>query len=228
MERTPAEMTKKVFDYVIAKLKSGDLQPMVCAKSVCVDAHFVTPEEVGKEHIVWSHGKVEKTITLSEGMVLLKTLDENGNPIVDEAGHENVYDMKASKFQKNYPTQVNGHYVKDPYAEGSVMLAVKLPDEIVKDGITMLPPNWGGYEGTLVKGGILMFPFDPKRSLEGQIWAYEQEGYDKLDWYPNNESQTYSVCDKNGTFENEALRKTFNQTKEYEGNPYKHSLKRGE
>ena len=78
MERTPAEMTKKVFDYVIAKLKSGDLQPMVCAKSVCVDAHFVTPEEVGKEHIVWSHGKVEKTITLSEGMVLLKTLDENG------------------------------------------------------------------------------------------------------------------------------------------------------
>ena len=106
------------------------------------------------------------------------------------------------------------------------MLSVKLPDDIVKDGLTMLPPNWDGYEGTLLKGGILMFPFDPNRSLEGQIWAYEQEGYDKLDWYPNNEAQTYSACDKNGTFENESLRKTFNQTKQYEGKVYSKELEK--
>lgn len=218
--KTPEEMTKKIFNYVISKIKSGELKPIVCAKSVCVDAHVVTPDEVGKEHIVWSHGKVEKTLTLTEGMVLVTTLDESGKPVLDEFGHENVYDMKLAKFQKNYPTQINGHYVKDPYAKGSVMIAVKLSDEIIKEGITMLPPNWGGYEGTLVKGGFLMFPFDPNRSLEGQLWAWEQEGFDKLDWYPNNEPQTYSPCDRNGTFENEELRNLFGQTKEFEGNPY--------
>ena len=227
-KNTPQEMTEKVFCYVVSKIKSGEIKPVVCAKSVCVDAHIVTPEEVGKEHIVWSRGKVEKTITLSDGMVLLKTFDENGKPVVDEAGHENVYDMKLAKFQKNYPTKVNGHFVKDPYAPGSVMISVKIPDEIIKDGLTMLPPNWGGYEGTLVKGGILMFPFDPARTLEGQVWAWEQEGFDKLDWYPNNEAQTYSECDRNGTFKSESLRKTFGQTKEYEGNPYSKTAKMGE
>lgn len=217
----PKKMTEMLFDYIISGLESGEFEPVVCAKHVCVDAHLVTPEEYGKEHVVWSHGKVEKTITLQEGMVLLKTLDKNGNPVVDEMGHENVYDMKISKFLTNYPKEVNGHYVKDPYAEGSVMVAVKLPDEMIGDGITILPPNWGGYEGTLMKGGILMFPFDKDRSLEGQLWAWRQEGFDKLDWYPNNEADTYSPCDKNGTFENQALRKTFEQDKPYEGNPYK-------
>lgn len=220
IQKSPEEMTKHLFNYVISKIKSGEIKPVVCAKNTCVDAHIVTPEEVGKEHIVWSHGKVEKTITLKEGMVLLKTLDENGKPIIDKSGHENVYDMTLQKFQKTYTTMVNGHYVKDPYAKGSVMIAVKLDDKIINDGITLLPPGWGGYEGTLVKGGILMFPFDPERSLEGQIWAWQQEGYNNLDWYPNNEADTYSPCDKNGTFENKSLRATFNQTKEYQGSPY--------
>ena len=218
--KTPQEISKQVFHYVISKIKSGDIKPQVCAKCVCVDAHLVTPDEIGKKHIVWSHGKVEKITTLTEGMVLVKTLDENGKPVVDQSGHENIYDIKLEKFLKNYPIKINGHYMKAPYTKDSIMVAIKLPDNIIQDGLTLLPPNWGGQEGTLVKEGLLMFPFNPNKSLEEQIEDWELKGFDKLDWYPNNETQTYADCDKNGTFKSEALRKTFNQTKPYEGHPY--------
>lgn len=210
--------TKFIFDYVILKLKTGEIKPVLCAESVSsVDAHMVTPDEVGKTHIVWSHGKIEKTIILQENMVLLKTLDKNGKPILDENGHENVYDVKIEEFQKIYTTKVDGRYAKDPYADGTVKIAITLPDEIVKDGLTLLPPNWDGNEGTLIKNGVLIFPFDKTKTLNEQISYYESQGFDKVDWYPNNESQTYSACDKNGTFKSEVLRKIFNQTKMYEG-----------
>lgn len=215
------ENTQKLFAFIIDNVKQGKLVPKVCAKSVCVDAREVKPEEVGTKFTVWSHGKVEKEVVLTEDMMLLTTLDENGNPVVDSAGHLNVYDMKKSKFQKTYPKQINGHYVKDPYDKGSVAIVIEMPAGFVpEEGITILPPNWGGYEGTLMQGGVIMMPFNPERSLEGQIWEWENNGANGLDWYPNNEPNTYSECDKNGTFKNPALRKTFGQTKEYEGYPY--------
>lgn len=217
----PNEMTDKIFEYVINEIKNGKIKPRVCAKSVCVDAEIVKPEDYGKEHIVWSQGKIEKTLTLKENMVLLTTLDKEGNPVIDKEGHKNVYDLKLEKFIKTYPKQINGHYVKDPYDKGSVMIAISIPENLItEEGLTFLPPAWGGYEGTLVKGGALMFPFDPNRSLEGQIWAWEQEGSKSLDWYPNNEPQTYSNCDKNGTFEDKSLRELFKQDKQFEGYPY--------
>lgn len=213
--------TEKLFKYIIEGVKQGTLQPKVCAKSICVDAREVTPEEVGTKFTIWSHGKVEKEVVLTEDMMLLTTLDENGQPIVDSEGHLNTYDMKKSKFQKTYPKQINGHYVKDPYEKGSVSIVIELPDGFVpEEGITVLPPNWGGYEGTLMQGGVIMMPFDPTRSLQGQIWEWEKQGATQLDWYPNNEPSTYSECDKNGTFKDPALRRTFAQTKEYEGYPY--------
>ena len=110
--------------------------------------------------------------------------------------------------------------MKDPYAPGSVMAAVKVPDKLIADGITMLPPGWGGYEGTLIAGGIMMFPFDPKLNLKDQVEAWEAQGANKLDWYPNNEANTYSRCDKNGTFEDENLRKLFEQDKIFEKTAY--------
>lgn len=217
---TAKERTNKIFDYVINQMEAGKLKPIVCAKSICVDAHFVSEDEVGSEHIVWSNGKVEKTITLNEDMVLLTTLDKNGNPITDEFGHKNIYDMKVQKFNKTYTTQINGHYMKDPTAPGSVMMAVKLDDNMIGDeGLTMCPPNWGGYEGTLVKGGILMFPFDKDKDLKEHVEYFKKQGCDNIDWYPNNETQTYSVCDKNGTFKDQSLRQTFNQKESYKGDP---------
>ena len=213
--------TKKLWDYILKGIKLGTLKPEVCAKSVCVDARFVKPEEVGQKHIVWSHGKIEKTITLSDNIVLLTTLDKQGKPVIDSEGHENVYDMEIAKFKKTYPKQINGHYVKDPYSDGSVCIMIKFPKGFIsEEGITILPPNWGGYEGKLMPGGAIMLPFNSARSLEGQIWAWEKEGFDKVDWYPNNEPDTYSECDKYGTFKDENLRKVFDQSKQYEGYPY--------
>lgn len=218
---TSQENTVKLWNYIIKGLKSGKIKPIVCAKSVCVDAEFVSPENVGKEHVVWSNGKVEKTITLTDDMVLLTTLDSQGNPVIDSEGHKNTYDMKISKFQKTYPKQINGHYVKDPYSEGAVCIMIKFPEDFIpEEGITMLPPNWGGYEGTLMSGGAIMLPFDPTKSLEEQIQAWEKEGFDKIDWYPNNEPYTYSRTDKFGTFKDPELQVTFGQTRQYEGNPY--------
>ncbi|MBR4004034.1 MAG: hypothetical protein IKI95_08355 [Clostridia bacterium] len=215
------ERNAALFTHIMNGIKAGEITPTVCAKSVAVDAHTVTAEEAGRTHTVYSHGKVEKEITLTEGMVLLTTLDKNGEPVIDENGNTNTYDMGLAKFMKNYPKQIGGHFVKDPYAKGSVMASVALPKEMVGDeGITLLPPGWGGYEGTLMEGGIVMFPFNPELSLPEQVQAWEAEGADKLDWYPNNEADTYSACDKNGTFADESLRRLFDQGKEYEGTPY--------
>lgn len=215
------ERNAALFTHIMNGIKAGEITPTVCAKSVAVDAHSVTPDEVGKKHTVYSHGKVEKEIVLEEGMVLLTTLDAQGNPVLDENGNTNTYDMKLPKFLKNYPKQVGDHFVKDPYAKGSVMASVELPKEFIgQEGITLLPPGWGGYEGTLMEGGIVMFPFNPDLTLEEQVAAWEQEGADKLDWYPNNEADTYSPCDKNGTFEDPSLRKLFEQGKEFVGAPY--------
>lgn len=222
LNKLPIEQTNQaLFDYIMNGIKTGEIRPTICAKSVAVDAHKVSPEEVGKKHTVYSHGKVEKEITLAEDTVLLTTLDTQGNPVIDEKGNTNTYDMKLAKFLKTYPKQVKGgHFVKDPYAPGSVMAAVKVPDNLIKDGITMLPPGWGGYEGTLIAGGIMMFPFDAKLNLKDQVKAWEEQGANKLDWYPNNEANTYSRCDKNGTFEDENLRKLFEQDKVFEKTAY--------
>ena len=216
------ERNQALFSHIINGIKSGEIIPKVCAKSVAVDAHTVVPEEVGTKHIVYSHGKVEKEIVLTQDMVLLTTLNAQGNPIIDKNGNTNTYDMKLAKFLKTYPKQVKGgHFVKDPYAQGAVMVSVALPKEMVKDGITLLPPGWGGYEGTLIPDGIIMLPFDSNLTLEEQINEWEKQGADKLDWYPNNEADTYSPCDKNGTFKDINLRKLFEQNKQFEGNPYK-------
>lgn len=214
-----------LFNFIIEGIKNGQIEPVVCAKSVAVDAREVQPEEVGQQHTVYSQGKVEKVITLQEDIVLLTTLDRNGNPVLDEDGNENTYDMKKAKFLKTYPKEINGHHVKDPYSPGSVMVAIRLPEELIAEGITMLPPNWTGnngerYEGTLMSGGIMMFPFNPELSLVEQLEAWSKAGADKLDWYPNNEANTYAPCDKNGTFKDPLLRKLFEQPKEYVGEPY--------
>ena len=214
------QRTAYVFAYIMEGVKAGAIKPMVCAKSTWVDAHFVTAEEAGQEHIVWSQGKVEKVVILQEGMVLITTLDENGNPILDSDGHTNTYDMSATKFAKNYTLEIDGHYVKDPYDKGSVMVAVELPAELVGEGLTILPPNWGGYSGTLMPGGYIMLPYKSGSSLLGQVYEWEQVGVAALDFYPNNEPQTYSECDKNGTFRDPALRKRFEQNQEYQGEAF--------
>lgn len=220
------QINNALFDYIMNGIKDGSIHPEICAKSVAVDARQVKPEEVGQKHTVYSHGKVEKEITLAEDTVLLTTLDTQGKPVIDQNGNTNTYDMKLAKFMKTYPKQVKGgHFVKDPYAPGSVMVAVKIPENVIADGITMLPPGWGGYEGTLMAGGIMMFPFDPSLKLNDQVKAWETQGADKLDWYPNNEANTYSRCDKNGTFENENLRNLFEQDKPFEKTPYQYQDK---
>lgn len=201
--------TESLFNAIIRGLEKGELEAVVQSKCICVDAYLVQPEDYGKEHIVWSHGQVEKTITLGENMVLIKTLGADGKPILDDAGHENIYDMKADKFAKRYKLHENGHYVQD----GTPMLTVSLPDGMIpEEGVTLLPPNWGGYEGTLMKDGLVMFPFDPSLSIKANIEAIKEQGFAAVDWYPNNESQTYSPCDKNGIFADEQLRKTFGQS----------------
>ena len=69
------QTTTELFNSVMEGIESGKLKVKVKAKCVCVDAHFITPEEAGQEHIVWSHGKVEKTVILEEGKVLVTTLN---------------------------------------------------------------------------------------------------------------------------------------------------------
>lgn len=219
---TSRENTQILFDYLITAVKEGKVEPVVCAKRVMVDACFVTPEEYGKDYIVWSHGQVEKTFKLGPDMVLVTTLNEKAQPVIDEKGNTNTYDLSTKKFHKTYTKEIDGHYVKDPYAPTSVMIAVKIPENLIpENGLTFFPPNWGGYEGTLMKNGVVMLPFNPALSLIEQIDEWKKEGIEKLDFYPNNEPDTYSCCDKNGTFENENLRKSFEQGKAFEGNPYK-------
>ena len=209
-----------LFKYIMTNLKNGNFIPRLCAKSVTVDVHFVTEEEIGQPFTTYSHGKIEKQFTLEKDMALLTTLDKEGKPVLDENGNKNIYDMKVSKFLERYPIKINGHYAKDPYAPGAVMVAIKLPCEFVDNGITLLPPSWKGYEGTLMEDGILMFPFNPNLTLREQIKEWESKGANGVDWYPNNEPYTYDICDKNGTFKNENLRILFGQEKEFDSTPY--------
>ena len=51
------ERNGALFSYIMNGIKAGEIVPNVCAKSVAVDAHSVTPEEVGTKHTVYSHGK---------------------------------------------------------------------------------------------------------------------------------------------------------------------------
>ena len=122
--------------------------------------------------------------------------------------------MSKEKFEKRYTKNAQGHYEQDR----TPMATIKLPDDwfVDNDQITFLPPNWGGYEGTLVKGGYIMLPVNTKLSKQEQIEAWKKEGAKNLDWYPNNEPETYAKCDKNGIFEDEDLRELFGQSKEIE------------
>ena len=203
------DATKKFFDKLINDVEDKKLKVQIQAKCVCVDARKATPEEVGTKFTVWSHGKVEKTITVKEDTVFLTTLDKNGKPVVDEEGHENTYDMPLKKFTKKYQKHPNGHFVQDP----TPMATIKLPDDMIPEkGLTLLPPCWGGYEGTLMRGGLVMLPFNPNLTGKQQIeeWKQYMTGKD-VDWYPNNEPDTYAVCDKHGLFKDEELRALYGQ-----------------
>lgn len=202
--------TKSLFNAIIRGLEKKELEAIVQAKCICVDARPVNEEEYGKEHIVWSQNQVEKVITLEKDLVIITTLDATGKPIIDAGGHKNEYDMQVSKFTKKYKLHSNGHFVQD----GTPMLTVTLPEEMIpEEGIVLLPPNWGGYEGTLMKGGLVMFPFNPSLSIKDNIRVIKEQGSENIDWYPNNETRTYAPCDKNGIFIDEQLRKTFGQQK---------------
>lgn len=204
--------TQEFFTDIIKGVEDGSLKAKIQAKCVCVDARQATAEEVGTKFTVWSHGKVEKEITVKEDTVFLTTLDKNGNPIVDEQGHDNTYDMPLKKFSKKYKKHENGHYVQDT----TPMVTVKLPDSMIPEqGKTLLPPCWGGYEGTLMRGGLVMLPFNPDLSREQQIeeWKKYLKSGATVDWYPNNEAETYALCDRNGVFKDDDLKALYGQTK---------------
>lgn len=204
------EDTQGFFKDVIDGIEKGSIKAKIQAKCVCVDARQATKEEVGTKFTVWSHGKVEKVIDVKEDTVFLTTLDRNGNPIVDEKGHDNTYDMPLKKFAKKYKKHENGHFVQDT----TPMITVKLPDELIPEqGKKLLPPCWGGYEGTLMRGGLVMLPFNPELSREEQIkvWREYITSNVNVDWYPNNEAETYATCDRNGIFKDEDLRELYGQ-----------------
>ena len=206
------DQTQQFFGEVIDGVENGSIKAKIKAKCVCVDARKAKAEEVGTKFTVWSQGKVEKEITVKEDTVFLTTLDRNGNPIVDEKGHENIYDMPLSKFSKKYKKHENGHYVQDT----TPMVTIKLPDSMIPEqGKKLLPPCWGGYEGTLMRGGLVMLPFNPDLSREEQIeeWKKYLHSGANVDWYPNNEAETYATCDRNGIFKDEDLRELYGQTK---------------
>lgn len=162
------EETQRFFSEVINGVQNGTIKAKIKAKCVCVDARQATKEEVGTKFTVWSHGKVEKETTVREDTVFLTTLDRNGNPVIDEKGNTNTYDMSLAKFKKKYKKHSNGHYVQDP----TPMATIKLPDSMIPEqGKELLPPCWGGHEGTLMRGGLLMLPFNPELSQEEQIYA---------------------------------------------------------
>lgn len=101
--------------------------------------------------------KLKKKLLLLK-ILFLTTLDKNGKPIIDENGHENTYDMPMKKFVKKYQKHPNGHFVQDP----TPMVTIQLPDSVIpEEGIKLLPPCWGGYEETLMRGGLVMLPFKP-------------------------------------------------------------------
>ena len=135
--------------------------------------------------------------------VFITTLDRNGEPIVDESGHRNIYDMPVDKFRKKYRKLKNGHYVQNAVP----VATIKLGDDIIpEDGIKLLPPCWGGYEGTLMRNGIIILPFNSELTTKQQLneWKRYLSG-EIIDWYPNNEPDTYAICDKRGIFKDQTL-----------------------
>ena len=216
---TPEEATQKLFNHIIRGVEFGKLKPVVCAKSAMVNARDPKPEEIGKPLQVWTNGKLEanEKYIVKEDDKILTTLNPDGSEKLDKFGHANEYLMPAKKLASRYPKKINGHYV----ADNTPSVMVKMSDFFIpEEGITVVPPGWWGSTGTLHKGGAVMLPFDPNRSKEGQVWSWIQQGANKLDWYPNNEPWTYSECDKNGTFKDPTLRKSFGQKGIYQGDPY--------
>lgn len=158
------------------------------------------------------HGQVEKVFTVEEDTVFVTTLDRKGNPVIDEKGYKNIYNMSLAKFNKKYKRHENGHFVQAP----TPMITIKLPDTMIPEqGIKLLPPCWGGYDGTLMRGGLLMLPYNPDLTKSEQIKEWEEycTSGKLVDWYPNNEANTYAVCDKNGVFQDAELRELYGQNK---------------
>lgn len=206
------EDTQKFFKEVIDGVEKGSIKAKIQAKCVCVDARQAKADQVGTKFTVWSHGKVEKEITVKEDTVFLTTLDKNGNAIIDEKGNTNTYDMPLAKFSKKYKKHENGHYVQDT----TPMVTIQLPDSMIpENGKKLLPPCWGGYDGTLMRGGLVMLPFNPELSREKQIeeWKKYLNSGANVDWYPNNEAETYATCDRDGVFKDADLRELYGQTK---------------
>lgn len=202
--------TKEFFAQIIEGVKNGSLVPILQAKCICVDARKARADEVGTEFTTYSQGKVEKVFTVKEDTVFVTTLDRNGEPVIDKKGNKNIYDMSETKFNKKYKLHKNGHYVQDP----TPMVTIKLPDSMIPEqGKKLLPPCWGGYDGTLMRGGLIMLPYNPKLSKSEQIkvWETYLTKGESVDWYPNNEAGTYAVCDKNGVFEDPELRGLYGQ-----------------
>lgn len=227
-------ISKALFDSLIECIKFKIVKPEIKAKRTCVDMQVVLPEEEGTIHTVWENGKIKERVILDYGMVLLTVLNKYGKPVVDKMGHKTVYVMTASKFDKEFPkftlskhyiSNATPHYVvnfKDiPFnifynkIDKEVFKFTNFDENYVKEnGITFFPPNWNGHTGTIVKEGMIMFPYYKNLSLEEHVKKWEEIGYDKLDWYPNNNPKTYAKCNKNGNFEDENLRKLFGQSQE--------------
>lgn len=201
--------TQEFFLKVITAVENGELPVKIQAKCICVDARLAKPHEIGTKFTVWSHGKIEKEIIVSEDTVFITTLDENGRPIIDKEGRLNIYDMPFGKFKKKYHPHKNGYFVQDP----TPMATINASDIISTDSITLLPPCWNGYTGTLMKNGLIMLPLNPELSFSEQVevWKSYLQG-NLIDWYPNNEPDTYAPCDKYGKFKSKKLRKLFEQT----------------
>lgn len=202
------EATKEFFLKIITAVENGELQVELQAKCVCVDARLAMPKEVGKKYTIWSHGKIEKEIIVQEDTVFIVTLNENGYPVIDDQGHLNIYDMPLAKFKQKYRLDKNGHYVQDQ----KVMATIDVGDYAGEDGRILLPPCWNGHTETLMKGGLLMLPYNSEFTFEEHMkfWKSYLNG-NAIDWYINNEPETYAPCDKNGKFKSKRLRKLFNQ-----------------
>ena len=206
------ERSKAFLKWVLEQIRAGKVKVVLQAKCVCVDARQATPEEVGTKYQVWSHGKLETEYDVQEGSYFVTTLDKNGKPVVDNEGHMNTYVMTAKKFGQRYHKHPNGHYAPDQTPVATILID---PDLIPEEGIELLPPNWYGGKGVLMKGGLFMLPYDPSLSDEEQLAAWEAYITDDaiVDWYPNNEPETYARCNKEGVFADPELRELFGQGK---------------
>lgn len=209
----PKERSKAFMSWVLDQVKKGQAKVVLQAKSVCVDARVVGPEEAGKMHTVWCKNKVEVEYELQEGAILITTLGKDGKPELDAGGHDNTYQQtNPAKFAKTYHKHPNGHYAPDQTPVATILIN---PELIPEAGIELLPPNWGGYTGKLMKGGLVMLPYDPSLTGEQQLAVWESYIKDdaSVDWYPNNLAGTYSECNSKGIFKDPELRELFQQGK---------------